>query len=246
MTHRASAEGHRAGAAVLAVLVAASSIACGSTLLRQYEYEEDVTLSLDGSATIYVNASLPALSALRGVDLDLRPNARFDRERIEKAFSSPVTRVVRISNSRRLGRRYAHVRLEVRDIRELPKAALFAWSTYRFERTGTLVTFRQEVGASANREIGNAGWKGDEIVAFRLHLPSKITYHNAPSRTVERGNILTWEQPLTERRAGVPLTIEARMEPTSILYRTLWLFAISVLAALAVLAGIVWWVVRRA
>ena len=36
------------------------------------------------------------------------------------------------------------------------------------------------------------------------------------------------------------------MEPTSILYRTLWLFAGSLLAALSVLAAIIWWVVKRA
>ena len=232
--------------AVLAVaLLAASSAGCGA-LTKQFEYEEDVTLSLDGSATIYVNSSLAALSALRGVDLDLRPNARFDAAKIRAFFTSPVTSVGRVSNNRQHGRRYAYVRIDVADIRKLPAAPPFAWSTYSLDRTPTEVAYREVVGASANRDVGNVGWTGRELVAFRLHLPAKITFHNAPSKTVERGNILTWEQTLADRRAGVPMTIEVRMEPTSILYRTLWLFAISGLLALAVLGGLIWWFMKRA
>ena len=232
-------------AIVAIALVAAWSAGCGA-LGKEYEYEEDVTLSLDGSATIYVNSSLAALTALRGIDLDLGPKARFDAERIRAAFSSPVGRVSRVSGYRRHGRRYATVRIEVDDIRRLPSAQSFAWSTYVLDRRSTEVSYRQTVSASANREVGSVGWTGRELVAFRLHLPSKITYHNATSKTVERGNILTWEQSLADRRAGVAVAMDVRMEPTSILYRTLLLFAISGLAALAALAGVVWWVTRRA
>ena len=50
--------------------------ACGvRDLLRQYEYVEDVYLSLDGKATVYVNSSVPALDALRGAALN-RSHAR--------------------------------------------------------------------------------------------------------------------------------------------------------------------------
>ena len=56
------------GVSVVVTLVAGtivSSEACAgtATLFRQYEYEEEVYLSLDGSATIYVNSSIPALNA---------------------------------------------------------------------------------------------------------------------------------------------------------------------------------------
>ena len=93
--------------------------------------------------------------------------------------------------------------------------------------------------------LGDVGWDGSELVAFRLHLPSKIAYHTAGKDNLLRGNILLWEQPLTARLAGDRLEMEARMEPTSILYRTLWLFAGSMLAALSVLAAIIWWVVKK-
>ena len=40
---------------------------------RSNEYEEDIYLALDGSADVVVNASVPALVALRGLDLSLDP-----------------------------------------------------------------------------------------------------------------------------------------------------------------------------
>ena len=46
----------------------------------QYEYEEEIYLELDGSATVVVNASIPALVALRGLPLDPNPEARIDRD----------------------------------------------------------------------------------------------------------------------------------------------------------------------
>jgi hypothetical protein len=138
------------------------------------------------------------------------------------------------------------VRVDAPDIRRLASTQPFAWSSYTLERRGGEVIYRHTVGAAANRDVGNVGWSGRELVAFRVHLPSRIIYHNAPSKAVERGNILTWEQSLADRRAGAPLTMDVRMEATSILYHTLWLFGISALAALAVLGAIVWWVARKA
>ena len=42
-------------------------------LFRQYEYEEEIYLSLDGTATVYVNSSMAALNALRGTSFDAEP-----------------------------------------------------------------------------------------------------------------------------------------------------------------------------
>src|SRR5258708_1172139 len=65
---------------------------------RQYEYEEDLYLSLDGSATLYVNGSLAALNALRGTSFDLSPTARFDRDTVRDYYTSPDTHVVWVRN----------------------------------------------------------------------------------------------------------------------------------------------------
>jgi hypothetical protein len=101
------------------------------------------------------------------------------------------------------------------------------------------------VGPSEARSVGNVGWDGSELVAFRLHLPSKIPFHNSPSRQIERGNILVWEETLADRQRGDPIDIQVQMEAQSILSRTLLLFGGTVVAAFATLGGVVWWVARR-
>jgi hypothetical protein len=229
----------------LVVVAALAAAGCGRGLLRPFEYDEDVYLALDGTATVYVNGSLPSFVALRGADFDVNPAARFDKDRIAAFFESPGVRVVRVTSSRRQGRRFAHVRLEVADIRKLPQARAFSWAAIRFERMGDLYRFREDLGASANKTVGNVGWKGTELVGFRMHLPSKIAYHNAGADNLLRGNILAWEQPLSERLAGQPLEMEARMEPTTILYHTLWLFLGSMSAAFVALALIIWFVAKK-
>jgi hypothetical protein len=227
---------------LIGTLVAAS-VGCGGGLFRQYEYEEDMYVSLDGAATLYVNSSIPALNALRGTSFDVSPNARVDRDRVAAYFSSPVTHVTRrVATSRRNNRQFVHVRLEVDDVRRLAEAAPFAWSSYRFTKEGNLFVYQQTVGTPAgNRD--QARWTGREIVAFRLHIPSKVIYDNAGAE--KRGNILVWEQLLSERLRGTPVELEARMADESILYRTLWLFGATFVAVAATFAMAIWWVFRR-
>jgi hypothetical protein len=232
--------------ALAVVLVAVlGAVACGNVIARKYEYEEEVFLALDGSATVYVNASVPALVALRGAKLPLDPAARLDRTVVRDLYATPVTRVASVTTSRREGRRYVHLRLDVDDIRRLGEAPPFAWSTYQFLEGDGSFEFSQRMGAAAGGPAANAGWQGDELVAVRVHLPSRIDDHNAPSRRIERGNILVWEQPLSERQKGTPLEIQAIMEKESILFRTLALFGgMAVLVAIT-FAGVIWYIKRR-
>src|SRR5437773_3235245 len=232
---------------VLIVVAAALVLsACGGRLVKkQYEYEEELYLGLDGSATLNVNASIPALVALRAVDLNASPRSRFERERLRAFYEGPGVTVTALSSSRRYGRRFVHVSMDVADVRSLQRLAPFAWSTYRFGREGDVYEFKQTVGAPAGRSVSDAGWNGSELVAFRMHLPSKIAYHNAPSHRTERGNIVEWEQPLADRLRGAPLEIEVQMQTQSILARTLLLFGASIVAALATMAATLWWIARR-
>jgi hypothetical protein len=239
-----------AGAVLLATALTALTAACGGGgLFRQYEYEEELYLSLDGSATLYVNSSIAALNALRGTAFDADPSVRVDLEAARAYYTTPVTRVSRATASRRSNRRYLHLRIEIDDVRRLSEAAPFAWSSYRLGRRGAgdeeVVVFAQQVGASAGRPLQGTGLTGDELTAFRVHVPSEIVYHNAGPENLRRGNILVWEQPLADRLRGAPLTLEARMEPRSILYRTLLLFAATMAAVAVTFAVLLWWVVRR-
>ena len=229
----------------LVLLSVLTSLACDNVISRKYEYEEEVFLALDGSATVYVNASLPALVALRGFTLPLDPAARLDRMVVRDLYTTPVSQVASVTASRKEGRRYVHLRLTVPDIRRLHEAAPFAWSTYQYLEGDAQFEFTQVMGAAAGQQVGNVGWEGDELIAVRLHLPSVVDFHNSPSRKVERGNIVVWEQPLAERIKGMPLEIQARMEKESILFRTLALFAAMAVLAAATFIGFIWFVKTR-
>lgn len=232
---------------LLGVLLAVLTLsACGvGGLFKAYEYEEEMYLALDGTATIYVNSSVPALNALRGTSLDIDPDVGPDREALRAIFESDNVHVNRVTLSRRSNRRFVHVRVDVDNIERLSADAPFAWSNYSFKQDGELFLYKQTVGAAAGKSVGDVGWNGDELTAFRIHLPSKIVYHNAGAGNPSRGNILSWEQRLSDRISGTPLMLDARMETESILYRTLALFGVTIVAALATLGLMLFWVVRR-
>ncbi len=235
----------RARIAVIAVVALAATLAAcsgGGVFRREYEYEEELYLALDGSATLNVNASVASLVALRGATLNPDPVARIDRDDLRRFFGGDDADVS-VSLARRDGRRFVHATVQVDSVEQLARLTPFSWSEYRLGRRQDAIEFRQHVGGPA-AAAGPASWTGAEIVAFRMHLPSEIVFHNSPGG-IERGNILEWEQPLADRLAGEPIDIEVQLEPTSILARTLLLFGSTAVAAIATLAGLVWWISRR-
>jgi hypothetical protein len=236
----------RARAIAIALLAACVSAACadGGGIKREYEYEEQLYLALDGSATLNVNASVASLVALRGADLDPDPRARIDRALVRELFEGEGARAS-VSLARRDGRRFVHVTVTVDDVTQLSRLAPFSWSSYRFDRRGDLLQFRQVVGAPPRGSRPALDFTGGEIVAFRMHLPSEVRFHNAPSGAVQRGNILEWEQPLSDRLAGKPVDIEVHLAPDSILYTTMMLFGSTVIAAAVAMAIAIWWIARR-
>lgn len=254
---------------LLAVLLAAAAAAaCGrgtGLLSPPYEYEEDLTLKLDGSATLVVNASIPALIALHGLPLNPDPRTRADdtRRRLREVYTSPQAEVLRVNTWTKYGRRFVGVRLRIPDIRALPKAAPFAWSAYDLHQEDGHHVLRHTLGAPTPSSGGkpDVGWKGNEFVAFRVHLPSRVLFYNARDvdnpariRTIDRGNIITWEQRLADRLDNKPIAwaedkapgvMEVRMDSRSILYRTLWLFGLAFMAAVGMLTLLIWLALRR-
>ena len=135
------------------VLVAVlASIACGNVIARKYEYEEEIFLALDGSATVYVNASVPALVALRGA---VAARSIQTRGSIARSCAISTTRrcrsVASVTTSRREGRRYVHLRIDVADIRRLGEAPPFAWSTYRYLEGDTFEFAQHDAGLGRQR-----------------------------------------------------------------------------------------------
>lgn len=244
---------------LLAAIVglAALGAACSNPLARQYEYSEQLYLDVDGSAELVVDASIAALVALRDLPLDPSPDVPVDRDAVARAFSDPGCGEVTVNRPwRRHGRRFVQIVLEQDDVRRFAGCGPVSWSTFHFEQiTGddrTEIVFAQEVGEPDPGEPGDVNWTGRELVGFKLHLPSRILYHNVrrledgEPGTADRGNILTWEQRLADRRAGQPLRMEVRMDAQSILYHTLWLFAGAFAAAVLTITSATWFVLRRA
>jgi hypothetical protein len=238
-------------AAVIAVLTVVAG--CQNPLGRQYEYEEQVYLGVDGKATVVIDTSIAALVALRGLAVDSSSRLPVDRDQVRRLFSVAGCTNARVGQSWvRRGRRFIQVRVQTDDVRQLKSCGPLAWSSYLFEQQGNVIHYKQVVGAPAAADPGAVNWNGSELVGFKLHLPSKIIWHNVKrledgsNGAIDRGNILTFEQYLRDRRAGRPVEMEVQMDSQSILYRTLWLFAGAFLAAVLVLIMLIWVTMRRA
>jgi hypothetical protein len=239
----------RAAAGLLLLApVACSAVPFG----RQYEYEEQLYLDVDGSATVTVAASFPALVALRGLPLDPSPGGRTDRDEVRRALDAVGCGVDTVNRGwRRRGRRFIQFQISTDDVSTLSSCGALSWSSYSLNATEGVLHYVQRVGAPTPGDPGAVNWDGSELVAFKLHLPSRIYDHNVrrlednEPGDIDRGNILTWEQRLADRRTGAPVTMDVKMDPTSILFTTLWLFAGAFTAAVIALGSIVWWVKRR-
>ncbi len=231
---------------------------CSNPLARQYEYEEQLYLGVDGSAELVIDSSIAALVALRNLPLDPDPSVPVDRERVRQAFSEAGCGDVTVNRPwTRRGRRFVQVVLEQNHVGNFASCGPVNWSTYSFVRsTGEggvdQVHYSQVVGAPTAGDPGTVNWTGDELVGFKIHAPSSILYHNVrrledgQPGEADRGNILTWEQTLTDRREGRQIHMDVRMLAQSILTRTLVLFVGSFAAAVLVLMMAVWYVLRRA
>jgi len=233
-------------------VVAMLATSCGNPLTRQYEYDEQIYLGVDGSATIVISASVPALVALHNLPLDPSPTSRFNSEDARKVFEAAGCEVTRVGRPwRRSGRRFVQVRMELADVRKASACGALSWSEYGFEVTPEQIRYTQTVGAPTGTVPAGHNWNGSELVAFKLHLASRVTWHNVrrledgSEGELERGNILTWEQRLSDRLAGTPVAIEARTETESILYRTVSLFAGAFAAAVVLLILLIWFTIRR-
>jgi hypothetical protein len=247
----------RAAAVVLGLAIFAAG--CSNPLGRKYEYEEQIYLSVDGSARVIVDTSIAALVALRNFP-DSPSRASVEREEVRKFYTDAGCADVRVGQPwTRSGRRFVQIRIDVESFSALAACGPLAWSTYSFERTDDSIHFVQAVGAPTGHDPASVNWDGSELVAFKLHAPSRIQWHNVrrledgePGKA-DRGNILTWEQTLADRRAGKPLAtggsipgaMEVRMGADSILYRTLWLFGGAFVAAALLIVTLIWLTMRR-
>ncbi len=236
---------HVALGVLLTCVLFVSACSSSGMLKQQYEYEEE-TLPVAGrfgdAQCQRLGAGAGGAARRRADDRPVAPGSTASK--VRAFFEGPGVDVTRVSLSRRDGRRFVHVSLDVDDIRQLPRVAPFAWSRYRLQRQADVVEFSQVVGAAAARPVERRHLARRRAGRLPRPRPEPIPFHNS-REAVQRGNILAWEQPLSDRLAGAPLRLEVHMEPESILYTTLMLFGATVAAAALTFAVIIWWVVRR-
>ena len=222
---------------------------------RQYEYEEDLTIGIDGSGTLTINASLAALNTLRGLDVDPLASS-VDRDRIRALYQSNVARVRSVPRPwSRDGRQFVQINLEFDDVRRLSEDAPLSWSRYELTDQNGQHLFRQTVGAvgaearhAQERRLGRQ--RDRRLPAAPARAASSNTTRAISRRTSRPASTAatssdgnsTW--PIASTAS--PLTIEVRMDSQSILYRTLFLFAGRLHRRRADAGLLIWWTIRRA
>jgi hypothetical protein len=217
-----------------------------ATALRgciHYEYEHEFWLRVDGSGTVNVTGRPALWTAFKSLPLDER-----DPEGMMKAarelFESSGLEVRRLDVVHRRGHAYLYVMADFADVNRLSYTKAFP---------DLRVGLRHEAGrlqldGSWQRPLEALEVQGldrEGLTAVRFHLPSKVYAHRNAAEGVERGNILAWREDVAQALEGARLEFGAEMDERSILFSTVMLFALAVVAAVLLLALALWAVARR-
>jgi hypothetical protein len=225
--------------AVLALLLALAVRGC-----VVYEYEHEFWLRVDGSGTVNVTARPELWAAMKGLTGAQAADADQARQAVRALFESSGLRVRRVTLTHRRGRPYLFVSADFEDVNRLAGTPAFPDLQLALrEVDGTL-----HLDGTWSKPPGGSDPPLDQrdgLMAVRFHLPSKVHSHRNAFAGVERGNIVGWRQTVAEGLAGRPLALGAVMDRRSILLSTVTLFGAAIVAALLMLAGVLWWVRRR-
>lgn len=209
-----------------------------------YDYEQELWLNVDGSGSVNVTARPELWAAMKGIAGAQSADEDAARQAVRAAFESSGLRVRRVTLTHRRGRPYIFVAAEFADVNRLAGTPAFLDLDLSVRPEGD--TLRLDGRWSRPPGLPTPPMsERDGLMAVRFHLPSKIYSHRNAFAGVERGNIVGWRETVAEGLAGRPLEMGAVMDRRSILLSTVGLFAAAIAAAVALLAGIVWWVVRK-
>ena len=222
---------------VVALLLALSLRGCVA-----YEFEHEFWIRVDGSGSVNVTARPELWAAMKGLRVPADEDAAL--QALRGLFESSGLRVRRVTLTHRAGRPYLFVAADFTDVNRLAGTPAFPdlavslrpeGENLRLDGRWSRPTGLPEVPAESR----------DGLMAVRFHLPSKVYSHRNAFAGVERGNIVGWRETIAEGLAGRPLEVGAEMDRRSILMSTVGLFAIAIAIAVAILAGVLWWVVRK-
>jgi len=224
---------------LLALLLAASLRGCVA-----YEFEHEFWLRVDGSGTVNVTARPELWAAMKGVRGVEVADEDAARQALRAVFEASGLRVRRVTLTHRHGRPYLFVSADFSDVNRLAGTPAFPDLALSLRPDGSENLhldgrWARPAGLPDPPPDGRDG-----LMAVRFHLPSKVYAHRNAVAGVERGNIVGWRETVTEGLAGRPLEVGATMDRRSILLSTVGLFAGAILAALVILAGVLFGVLR--
>jgi hypothetical protein len=224
---------------VVALLLALSLRGCVA-----YEFEHEFWIRVDGSGTVNVTARPELWAAMKGLRGATAADEDSATQAVRGLFESSGLRVRRVTLTHRGGRPYLFVAADFTDVNRLAGTPAFPDLVVSLRPEGE--NLRLDGRWSRPSGLPDVGLDArDGLMAVRFHLPSKVYSHRNAFAGVERGNIVGWRQTVVEGLAGRPLEVGALLDRRSILMSTVGLFAIAIVAALAILASVLWWVVRK-
>jgi hypothetical protein len=224
---------------VVALLLALSLRGCVA-----YEFEHEFWIRVDGSGTVNVTARPELWAAMKGLRGANAADEDSAMQAVRGLFESSGLRVRRVTLTHRGGRPYLFVAADFTDVNRLAGTPAFPDLVVSLRPDGE--NLRLDGRWSRPSGLPDVGLDArDGLMAVRFHLPSKVYSHRNAFGGVERGNIVGWRETVAEGLAGQPLEVGALMDRRSILMSTVGLFAIAIVAALAILASVLWWVVRK-
>ena len=200
-----------------------------------YEYEEEVFLRLDGSGRFRVSGSREALGTLL-------PLSRVTVETVRDHFDEPQVELDSVRETERDGRSFIHVQARFSDWSRLCEHPAFSG------RNCSLVIGPDVLEIEAT--VPGPQWSGrvatdpDAPIAFRIHFPSTVAFHNSPNE-IERGNIVRWQRSMGEHFAREPLVIQARFEKRSVLETTVMVLIAAVSLVAVAITGAILLMVRK-
>lgn len=222
----------------LVILLATALRGCA-----HYEYEHEFWLNVDGSGTVSVTGRPALWTAFKSLPLDEADPAGM-KEAARELFEGAGLEVRRLDVVRRRGQVYLHVRARFEDVNRLSYTRAFPDLRLGLRREAG----RLRLDGSWQRPLEALpvpGTARDGLLAVRFHLPSKVYAHRNAEEGVERGNILTWSSHTAVGLDGGRVEVGAEMDDRSILFSTVMLFALAVVAAVLLLSAALWAVARH-
>ena len=232
------------GLALLAVVFALAG--CRALVPQQDQYEEELYLALDGSATHVRQRLRPRTRGAAGAGSGPgSAEAPLDRRRVRELYESPVTHVTRsarhaarvagsctcASTCRTCGGFPRRIRLHG------PRTGCVAPATST--STSRSLAPRQGVTSATRGGAARKSWR------------SACTCRARFATTMRRRrwlSVATSWCGSSRSRIGSRASrshIEVRIDIESILYRTLWLFGVMIVVVVTLFAGLLWWIVRK-